>query len=85
MSARPGSASLRIVDAVAFAAEQVLPRLSVTRKLDSLALHPTCSSTRMGIDDSLLPSPRPSPTRWTCRTAGAAAASPATAGCCIRS
>ena len=46
-------ASLRIVDAVAFVQQQVLPRLSVTRKVPALALHPTCSSTRMGINDSL--------------------------------
>lgn len=45
--------SLRIVDAVAFVEEHVLPRLSVTRKIPSLALHPTCSSTRMGMNDSL--------------------------------
>src|SRR4029077_21232639 len=45
--------SLRIVDAVAFVEEQVLPRLSLTRKVPSLALHPTCSSTRMGINESL--------------------------------
>ena len=46
-------ASLRIVDAVAFVEQQVLPRLSVTRKVPALALHPTCSSTRMGMNDSL--------------------------------
>jgi len=45
---------LRVVDAVAFAAERILPSLSECRKTDSLALHPTCSSTRMGINDSLL-------------------------------
>ena len=44
---------LRVVDAVQFAAERILPSLPEYQKLDSLALHPTCSSTRMGINDSL--------------------------------
>ncbi|MFC7547942.1 FAD-binding and (Fe-S)-binding domain-containing protein [Plantactinospora sp. GCM10030261] len=47
-------ADLRIVDAVAFAATDLLPRLTVRRGLGSLALHPTCSSTRLGIDDAIL-------------------------------
>ncbi len=45
--------ALQMVDAVAFVQDHVLPRLELTRKLPSLALHPTCSSTRMGINDSL--------------------------------
>lgn len=44
----------RTVDAVAWAAEALLPRLTVTRRIGSLALHPTCSSTRMGLDAALL-------------------------------
>ncbi len=44
---------LRIVDAVDFAAERILPRLPEYEKLGSLALHPTCSSTRMGLNDAL--------------------------------
>jgi D-lactate dehydrogenase len=49
----PGQRELRIVDAVDFAAQHILPQLPDHRKLESLALHPTCSSTRMGINDSL--------------------------------
>ncbi|PNH86054.1 FAD-binding and (Fe-S)-binding domain-containing protein [Arthrobacter sp. AFG20] len=49
----PGQRELRIVDAVDFAAEHILPKLPEHEKLDSLALHPTCSSTRMGINGSL--------------------------------
>ena len=45
--------ALRIVDAVAFVEQQVLPRLPVTRTIPSMALHPTCSSTRMGMNESL--------------------------------
>ena len=44
---------MTIVDAVEFAATHVLPHLSDFTKLESLALHPTCSSTRMGINKSL--------------------------------
>src|SRR5262249_19100644 len=36
--------SLRVMDAVAYTAEYLLPRLTVRRRLPSLALHPTCSS-----------------------------------------
>ncbi|MEV8085051.1 FAD-binding and (Fe-S)-binding domain-containing protein [Pseudarthrobacter oxydans] len=48
-----GQRPLRIVDAVDFAAERILPKLPDHKKLDSLALHPTCSSTRLGINSSL--------------------------------
>nr|WP_200833428.1 FAD-binding and (Fe-S)-binding domain-containing protein [Arthrobacter sp. SLBN-100] len=44
---------LRIVDAVAFVDEQVLPFLPQGKRIGSLALHPTCSSTRMGINAAL--------------------------------
>jgi D-lactate dehydrogenase len=49
----PGQNPLRIVDAVDFAALHILPKLPEHAKLESLALHPTCSSTRMGINSSL--------------------------------
>jgi D-lactate dehydrogenase len=45
--------ALRIVDAVPFVQEHALPRLCFTRRIQAVALHPTCSSTRMGINDSL--------------------------------
>ncbi|MEU7817223.1 FAD-binding and (Fe-S)-binding domain-containing protein [Pseudonocardia sp. NPDC049154] len=65
-------AAIRVVDAVAFTAEQLLHRLTLT-PLDSLALHPTCSAVRMGLDGRL-------------RTVAAAVARsvtvPATWGCC---
>ncbi|MER2133460.1 MAG: FAD-binding and (Fe-S)-binding domain-containing protein [Arthrobacter sp.] len=44
---------LRFVDSVDFVRESVFPRLEVTRKLGSLALHPTCSSTQLGANDAL--------------------------------
>ncbi|MET0864898.1 MAG: FAD-binding and (Fe-S)-binding domain-containing protein [Nakamurella sp.] len=52
-SADPRYASVRIVDAVEFAAQHVLPRLELNRKIPALALHPTCSSTRMGMNEVL--------------------------------
>jgi D-lactate dehydrogenase len=48
-----GPRALRMVDAVDFAAEHILPQLPEHGKLESLALHPTCSSTRMGLNDAL--------------------------------
>ncbi|WP_448808852.1 FAD-binding and (Fe-S)-binding domain-containing protein [Agromyces bauzanensis] len=45
--------SLRIVDAVDFAVEHLLPALDIREQLESLALHPTCSSTRLGSNDHL--------------------------------
>lgn len=44
---------LTVLDAVAFTAERVLPGLPEPRRLPSLALHPTCSSTRLGLDAAI--------------------------------
>ena len=48
-----GNPGLRIIDSITFVDEHILPRLKITQRLDSLALHPTCSSTRLGINASL--------------------------------
>jgi D-lactate dehydrogenase len=45
--------ALQVLDAVAFTAEELLPRLTVHRRRPSLALHPTCSSTRLGLDAAM--------------------------------
>ncbi|MEU4226990.1 FAD-binding and (Fe-S)-binding domain-containing protein [Nonomuraea sp. NPDC026600] len=45
--------TLQVLDAVAFTAEHILPRLPVPRRLPSLSIHPTCSSTRLGLDTAL--------------------------------
>lgn len=45
---------LTVVDVVQFAAERLLPELTLTRPIKSLALHPTCGSARLDIDDHLL-------------------------------
>ncbi|MDO5618135.1 FAD-binding and (Fe-S)-binding domain-containing protein [Kocuria sp.] len=44
---------LRFVDAVEFVANQVLPELTVRRRKGSMALHPTCSSTQLGLNGAL--------------------------------
>ena len=46
-------AGLRLVDAVEFAETTLLPRLTVQRTLGDLVLHPTCSSTRSGMNGAL--------------------------------
>ncbi|MFI9802976.1 FAD-binding and (Fe-S)-binding domain-containing protein [Streptomyces sp. NPDC052301] len=46
-------ADLRFVDSVVFTAEHLLPALPEPRRLDSLALHPTCSTVHLGIDGAL--------------------------------
>ncbi|WP_197511630.1 (Fe-S)-binding protein [Tessaracoccus coleopterorum] len=43
-----------VLDVVEFAADELLPRLQVTTPLGSLALHPTCASTGLGINEALL-------------------------------
>lgn len=64
---------VEVVDAVAFAASALLPHLTPTPVAELLALHPTCSSTQLGIDPAL-------------RAIGAAVASevrvPDAWGCC---
>ncbi len=49
----PGEQPLRIIDVVEYTAEHILPGLPETTKLPSLALHPTCSSTRLGLNPAL--------------------------------
>ena len=50
---RPERQALTVVDAVEFAARHVLPQLPHHQKIESLALHPTCSSTRLGLGETL--------------------------------
>ncbi len=49
----PDYPGLQFVDSVDFVRDTVLPQLTVTRKLPSMALHPTCSSTQLGANDAL--------------------------------
>jgi len=45
---------LRIVDSVEYAHDVLLPKLSVHRKVHSVALHPVCSATKMAIVPKLV-------------------------------
>jgi len=47
-------AGVEVVDAVAFVDATVLPRLPAARRLPSVVVHPTCSSTQLGINPALL-------------------------------
>ncbi|MBS5745092.1 MAG: (Fe-S)-binding protein [Propionibacterium sp.] len=48
-----GVTGIRVVDAVQYVADEVLPIMPPLPKVGSAALHPTCSSTRMGWNDAL--------------------------------
>ena len=49
----PRYRDLVLVDSITFANTELLPRLSITTRLASLAVHPTCSSTRLQLDAAL--------------------------------
>ncbi len=44
----------RVIDAVTFAAETLLPRLEVLRRQGRVAVHPTCSTQALGATESLV-------------------------------
>jgi D-lactate dehydrogenase len=46
--------TVEVLDCVTFVARHVLPVLGTYRKLESLTLHPTCSSTQMGLNPDLI-------------------------------
>ena len=50
----PEYRSMRLLDAVDFAAEHILPHITVTEPLESIVVHPTCSSTRAGSNAHLM-------------------------------
>ena len=45
---------VEVMDCVTFVARHVLPVLGEYRKLESLTIHPTCSSTQMGLNPDLV-------------------------------
>ena len=51
---RESAPQVRVIDAVTLIAERVLPGLADHLRLDSLTVHPTCSSTQLGVNDALL-------------------------------
>ena len=79
-------AKLEILDSIAWAHDRLLPKLEIKRRLDSVAVHPTCSTRHLGPHrQAARRSPARSPTRSRCRSARPAAGSPATAACSTRS
>ena len=48
-----GQAGIRVVDAVAFVDEHVLPTLPEGSRYGSVTVHPTCSSTHLGVNGAL--------------------------------
>lgn len=48
-----GENGIRVIDAVAFVADEVLPKLPAGSRLETLTLHPTCSSVRLGVSGAL--------------------------------
>ncbi|MDT0144567.1 FAD-binding and (Fe-S)-binding domain-containing protein [Microbacterium sp. PRC9] len=48
-----GQHDIRVIDAVAFVDEHVLPHLPAGERVASLTLHPTCSSAHLGINPAL--------------------------------
>ncbi len=66
-------ADLRFMDSVQFTAEHLLPRLQVTAPVDSMVLHPTCSSFQLGLDAAF---------QEVARAAAATVETPDAWGCC---
>ena len=64
---------MSFVDATTFVAHHVLPALTVSRTLRSVAVHPTCSSAQIGSTDDLLA---------ICRAIADEVDVPLDAGCC---
>jgi D-lactate dehydrogenase len=49
-----GAGPPRVVDAVTFAAEVLLPRLTVAQRQGRVVVHPTCSTQQLGATDALV-------------------------------
>jgi D-lactate dehydrogenase len=52
--AAAGGEEIQVIDSAAYVAAVLMPRLTVRRRFESLVLHPTCSSSRMGLHNALL-------------------------------
>jgi D-lactate dehydrogenase len=53
-ASRPGYEELQVVDSVSFTRSHVLARLQVNEQLATLTVHPTCSSSRLDVNEDLL-------------------------------
>jgi D-lactate dehydrogenase len=54
LGAGDGFPGIRVVDALTFTVTELLPKLPQSTKVGSAAVHPTCSTTRLGTTDALL-------------------------------
>ncbi|GAE72525.1 D-lactate dehydrogenase [Cutibacterium acnes JCM 18916] len=80
-----GVKDIRVVDAVQYVADEVLPIMPGLPKVASAALHPTCSSTRIDWNASLQRCAEAVADEVVVADAGAAAGSLGTAACYIQS
>lgn len=46
--------SLQIVDVIQYMNDKIIDRLDVINKVDKIVLHPTCSTRKMGLEDTML-------------------------------
>lgn len=53
ITSNPGAERLRVMDATTFAADELVDRLRVRRRVPSLALHPTCAAETLGSRDAM--------------------------------
>lgn len=54
VAGEPDFSRIVFIDSVEFAADRLLPQLSVTTPIASLALHPTCSITHLGLQSRMV-------------------------------
>jgi D-lactate dehydrogenase len=50
---RERHAALRIVDSIAWAHDELLPRLRIARRVGSATIHPTCATRHLGLTERL--------------------------------
>ena len=74
---------IEVIDSVAWVHDRLLDRLSVSRRLGSMVVHPTCAAGHLGVAGKLTAiADRHGRRAWWCRPAPGAAARPVTgAGC----
>jgi D-lactate dehydrogenase len=70
---RERHAALTILDSIAWAHDSLLPKLSIRRKADAAAIHPSCSSAHLGLGAKL---------QAIAAALADKAVKPASAGCC---
>ncbi|AWB81373.1 FAD-binding oxidoreductase [Corynebacterium yudongzhengii] len=65
-------AGITVIDAIEFTATNVLEKLEVKERVDTLTLHPTCSATQLGLGEAVMRLARAAarevnvPTEWNC-------------------